>query len=62
MTANEQLLQQQSRREAAENQLRQAQKDGSHWPIERAAHDSNNILGVISGSLDLIRRHIAKGE
>jgi signal transduction histidine kinase len=26
------------------------------------AHDFNNMLGVISGSLDLMRRHIAKGD
>ena len=62
-TTNEQLVQQINQREVAESQLRQAQKMEAIGQLSGGiAHDFNNMLGVISGSLDLIRRRIAKGD
>ena len=61
--ANCQLLDQVARREAAENQLRQAQKMEALGQLTGGiAHDFNNMLGVIMGALDLVKRRIAKGD
>ena len=51
------------RREAAESQLRQAQKMEALGQLTGGiAHDFNNMLGVIMGALDLVTRRIAKGD
>ena len=61
--ANQQLIEQVSRREAAESQLRQAQKMEALGQLTGGiAHDFNNMLGVIMGALDLVTRRIAKGD
>jgi signal transduction histidine kinase len=61
--SNEELLREVSRRERAESQLRQAQKMEVIGQLTGGiAHDFNNMLGVISGSLDMIRRAIKKGD
>ncbi len=60
---NQQLIEQVSRREAAESQLRQAQKMEALGQLTGGiAHDFNNMLGVIMGALDLVTRRIAKGD
>jgi signal transduction histidine kinase len=62
-TSNQELLREVTRRERAENQLRQAQKMEAIGQLTGGiAHDFNNMLGVISGSLDVMRRSIKKGE
>ena len=61
--ANEQLIEQISRREEAENQLRQSQKMQALGQLTGGiAHDFNNMLGVIIGAHDLILRRIRKGD
>src|SRR5581483_5349644 len=61
--SNQGLLEQISRREQAESQLRQSQKMQAIGELTGGiAHDFNNMLGVISGSLDLMRRRVAKGD
>ena len=61
--SNQQLLEQVSRREAAESQLRQAQKMEALGQLTGGiAHDFNNMLGVIMGAHDLALRRIQKGD
>jgi signal transduction histidine kinase/CheY-like chemotaxis protein len=61
--SNEELLREVSRRERSESQLRQAQKMEAIGQLTGGiAHDFNNMLGVISGSLDIMRRAVKKGD
>jgi signal transduction histidine kinase len=63
LTANERLVEQISRREQAESQLRQSQKMEALGQLTGGiAHDFNNMLGVIMGSHDLILRRIKRGD
>ncbi len=60
---NAELLREVARRERAESQLRQAQKMEAIGQLTGGiAHDFNNMLGVTSGSLDIMRRAIKKGD
>jgi signal transduction histidine kinase len=61
--ANENLLAQMSARERVEGQLRQSQKmDAIGQLTGGIAHDFNNMLGVVMGSLDLMRRRLKRDE
>ncbi|MFZ1079800.1 MAG: CHASE3 domain-containing protein [Methylovirgula sp.] len=61
--SNEELLREVGRRERAESQLRQAQKMEAIGQLTGGiAHDFNNMLGVMSGSLDIMRRAVKKGD
>ena len=61
--SNRQLVEQITRREAAESQLRQAQKMEALGQLTGGiAHDFNNMLGVIMGAHDLASRRIQKGD
>jgi signal transduction histidine kinase len=63
LQSNRELLEQIELRETAEAQLRQAQKMEAIGQLTGGiAHDFNNMLGVISGSLDLIGRRLKKGD
>jgi signal transduction histidine kinase/CheY-like chemotaxis protein len=61
--SNERLIEQISRRQEVEDQLRQSQKMEALGQLTGGiAHDFNNMLGVIVGSLDLIRRRLKGGN
>jgi signal transduction histidine kinase len=61
--ANQNLLQQITQREKVEAQLSQAQKMEAIGQLTGGmAHDFNNMLGVIIGALDLMRRRLKVDE
>jgi signal transduction histidine kinase len=63
MASNQELVEQISRREQVESQLRQSQKMEALGQLTGGiAHDFNNMLGVIMGAHDLILRRIKKGD
>ena len=63
LVSNDRLLEQITRREQAESQLRQSQKMQALGQLTGGiAHDFNNMLGVIMGAHDLMSRRIKNGD
>ena len=62
-TANRQLESEMTARTRAQDQLRQSQKMEAIGQLTGGiAHDFNNMLAIVIGSLDLLKRNLAKGQ